>query len=501
MNRITRRIARWGLVAVGMLVAPALARAEVGDYSAAQTAVNLFVPPRANAPFTAADSADIPIQVKANPPGFNDGFRPGSYYVWQQVSLDPSTGAKCADGSPYKIFVNRSPATSNVLISEELGGACWSYETCQSINPLGATSLPALLSQLGNLVTQFLTTGHIDGLTAINNSVTVVEPLVLASGLGSTLMNRSTLELRNKVQAWTYVYLPYCTGDTLLGFGATTYSSADGTKTMVYQHNGVRNTLAALVWIKNNLEKPGQMLLTGQSAGGVGSVASYTFFRDKLRPTYGYLLDDAGPAFPAPLAASDTRYPSIRLHKKIAQVWHWNEPVPTVQGGTMTLMQWEERQLPGFTHTDFGTVNSALSRKYPADRLAFVSANEDFVFSSYSYRDFYPELADPTTQRALTLAKWHTDVDNLTSALAPLPNFHYYVIGYRRALDSHTLTTIDAYNTSIEEQGLTLNGFIGNLTTQGAPPIKARERNYAADYGRTNLLHDVSLLALQLAGL
>jgi hypothetical protein len=164
-------------------------------------------------------------------------------------------------------------------------------------------------------------------------------------------------------------------------------------------------------------------------------------------------------------------------------------------------MQWVESQLPGFTHTNFGTINSALSSKYPSDRLAFVSANEDFVFSSYSYRDFYPELADLTTQRALTLAKWHTDMDNLAALLGPLPNFHYYVIGYRRALDSHTLTTIDAYNTGIEEQSLTLNGFINNLTTPGAPAIKARERSYADDYKRTNLLHEISFLALQLAGL
>jgi hypothetical protein len=489
------------LLIVALLLAPNLVRADVGDYSALQTALNLFSPQRANAPFTPADAADIPIQVKANPPGFNDGFKRGSYYVWQQVALDPSTGAKCADGSPYKIFVNRSPATSNVLISQELGGACWSYETCQSLNPLGATSLPALISQLGNLVTQFLTTGHIDGLTALNNSVTVVEPLVLASGLGSTLINRSTIEIQNKVQGWSYVYMPYCTGDTLLGFGPTTYTSADGTKTTVYQHNGVRNTLAAIVWIKNNLEKPGQMMLTGQSAGGVGSTASYFLFRTKLRPTYGYLLDDAGPAFPAPIAASDAQYPSIRLHKKIAQVWHWNDSVPTVQGGTTTLMQWEESQLPGFTRTNFGTINSALSAKFPSDRLAFISANEDFVFSSYSYRDFYAELADTSTQRTLTLAKWHTDIDNITALLGPLPNFQYYIIGYRRALDSHTLTSIDAYNTGIEEQGLTLNGFIDNLTTQGAPAIKARERSYADDYNRTNLLHDVSLLALQLVGL
>jgi hypothetical protein len=488
------------LLVAGSLAAPA-ARAEVGDYSPFQAVVNLFSPQKANAPFSTADAADVPIEVKANPPGFRDGFRPGSYYVWQEVSLDPSTGAKCADGSPYKIFVNRSPATSNVLISEELGGACWSYETCQSLNPLGARSLPALISQLGDLATQFSTTGHIDGLTAINNSVTAIEPLVLASGLGSTLINRSTTQIRNKVQGWTYVYLPYCTGDTLLGIGPTTYTSADGTKTAVYQHNGIRNTLAAVVWIKNNLEKPGQMMLTGQSAGGVGSAASYFFFRDKLRPTYGYLLDDAGPAFPAPLSASDAQYPSIRLHKKIAQVWHWNDSMPSVHGGTTTLMQWVESQLPGFTRTNFGTVNSALSAKYRSDRLAFISANEDFVFSSYSYRDFYPELADPNTRRALTLAKWHTDIDNLTAFLGPLPNFQYYIIGYRRALDSHTLTTIDAYNTDIEEQGLTLNRFIDNLTAQGAPAIKARERSYAGDYSRTNLLHEISLLALQLAGL
>jgi hypothetical protein len=164
-------------------------------------------------------------------------------------------------------------------------------------------------------------------------------------------------------------------------------------------------------------------------------------------------------------------------------------------------MQWVESQLPGFTRNNLATLTSALSARYPADRLAFLSANEDYVFASYSYRDFYPELADPNTQRARTLAKWHTDMDNMTAYLDRLPNFQYYVIGYRRAVDSHTLTLIDAYNTDIEERGLTLNGFIDNLTTPGAPAIKVRERDYAADYDRTNLLHEISLLAVQLGGL
>jgi hypothetical protein len=285
-----------------------------GDYSALQTALNL-ISPQGQRPVHPADAADIPIEARATRRGSTTASK-GSYYVWQQVSLDPSTGAKCADGSPYKIFVNRSPATSNVLISQELGGACCSYETCQSINPLGATSLPALISQLGNLVTQFLSTGHIDGLTAINNSVTVIEPLVLASGLGSTLINRSATELQNKVQELE-LRLPAVLHRRHTARLRPHYLHVGRRdETVVYQHNGIRSSLAALVWIKNNLEKPGQMMLTGQSAGGVSSTASYFLFRNKLRPTYGYLLDDAGPAFPAPLAASDVQYPSIRLHKR-----------------------------------------------------------------------------------------------------------------------------------------------------------------------------------------
>jgi hypothetical protein len=34
-------------------------------------------------------------------------------------------------------------------------------------------------------------------------------------------------------------------------------------------------------------------------------------------------------------------------------------------------------------------------------------------------------------------------MDNVTAFLGPLPNYQYYIIGYRRALDSNTLTTID----------------------------------------------------------
>src|SRR5206468_12455842 len=94
-------VAGWAWFALALLLASSPASAEVGDYSAVQASVNLLFPKKADAPFSPADAADLPIEVRANPRGFRDGFTPGSYYVWQAVALDPSTGAKCGDGSTY----------------------------------------------------------------------------------------------------------------------------------------------------------------------------------------------------------------------------------------------------------------------------------------------------------------------------------------------------------------------------------------------------------------
>ncbi|WP_369601502.1 hypothetical protein AAIA72_00475 [Hahella sp. SMD15-11] len=100
-----------------------------GWYNSWETFINLFRPPAANRPVSAAEQqGDYPLLT--NPPGFDDGFRPGLYGIWQEVRLAPETGALCGNGTPFKFYIRRAADNLNVNINLEPGGACWDYASC-----------------------------------------------------------------------------------------------------------------------------------------------------------------------------------------------------------------------------------------------------------------------------------------------------------------------------------------------------------------------------------
>ena len=53
-----------------------------------------------------------------------------TYYKWQTVEMPSASGARCGNGSPYRIFVNRTPLTSKTVVMFEGGGACWAKGSC-----------------------------------------------------------------------------------------------------------------------------------------------------------------------------------------------------------------------------------------------------------------------------------------------------------------------------------------------------------------------------------
>jgi hypothetical protein len=80
---------------------------------------------------------------------------------------------------------------------------------------------------------------------------------------------------------------------------------------------GFNNTRAALQHLAGVFPNINKLLITGFSAGGVASAATYYEARRTLLPAAGYLLNDSGPHFPAPNAS----YNSYPLHQLIQQVW------------------------------------------------------------------------------------------------------------------------------------------------------------------------------------
>ncbi|WP_443191122.1 pectin acetylesterase-family hydrolase [Pseudomonas indica] len=437
-------------------------RAEPGDYSVWQTMINLVSPPAADSPVTPAQRLG-PYPLLANPAGFDSGFRPGSYYAWQTVQLAPQTGAVCGNGSPYKFFVNRVPNTRNTIIYLEGGGACWDYPSCSGQGGIRGARNPNGIPD--------------DYMALLNPGASLVSPFVV----------RLHPWTRVKTQNWNMVYVPYCTGDIYSGDRVAIYQDPQNPEQqpLVWHHNGLRNVRAVVGWLKDNLQRPTQMLTTGCSAGGAGSLTNHAAIRQDIAPDRGFLIDDSGPVFSAIAGGNPQDYPSLPLQGFIRQAWGLDAgPLPYLQS-----------RLPGLNPNDLGTLYPALSANLPGDRMGHTHFWKDLNYSSYSYERFYPDIInapDQATKHALIHARWDVDTGRLRNELANLSNFGGYFPQYRAVNESHCTSIIEFANADIQEQNLELDDFVSSVLDGSGPVLDASETSDQVDRQKPfNLLYYV----------
>jgi len=276
------------------------------------------------------------------------------------------------------------------------------------------------------------------------------------------------------------VYLPYCTGDVHTGDRLAVYSDADPASPRTQFHRGLRNIEGATQWLRSQVGRPSQLLLTGFSAGGVGSTATYAVVRETLQPTgRASLLADSGPLMPAPRAGTAEQFPSLPLHNRIRTAWGLDEP--------NGLIGRYSTQLRTFDTNDLGSVNGALARRYPSDRFGFMLFLADGNFSSFSYEKFYPDISgapDEATRRQRLFARWLPDAWSWAVGLYSFGNVSFHMPFFRNFNDSHCLTIVDFSGTGIEEQGIaSLTPFIDNTLDRG-PPMRNIETDWASDIMR-----------------
>jgi hypothetical protein len=76
----------------------------------------------------------------------------------------------------------------------------------------------------------------------------------------------------NPLHGWTAVYVPSTTGDVHWGDARHTYRAAGG-RSVTIEHRGFVNGMAAVRWAFDHVRAPATVLVTGCSAGSVGSAA------------------------------------------------------------------------------------------------------------------------------------------------------------------------------------------------------------------------------------
>jgi hypothetical protein len=348
-----------------------------------------------------------------------------AYFVWETVTLPVSSGASCGNGTPYRFFVNRTPLSGDFALTFEGGGACWDQLACEGQGTYSASNP--------------------DGIPANYMSLTNGA----AGGLVTPFSARLDPFQGVQTQSWNLVYLPYCTGDTHAGNALVVFGDADPQHPRTQHFAGQANIREAANWLRSHYGRPGQLMLTGFSAGGVGSTAQYAVVRDALGPKgRTTLLADSGPLFNAPLNGTSAQYPSLPLQTKIRSTWGLDGP----QGLIPTLAA----KLPGLDTNNMGSLNAALAKKYASDRFGYMLYQADETFSGFSYYDFYPAIQqeqDPKVQQQMINALWRQDIAQWTPSLDTQPNISYWIPFFRDFNGSHCLTIVDFSGTGIEDQG------------------------------------------------
>jgi len=184
-------------------------------------------------------------------------------------SFDPSSGAVCFKGEPFKIVVHET-ASENLLIYLEGGGACW--------RDLCAAKEKA------------------------------------SEAIGKTGICDQDAS-KNVVGDWNIVYVSYCDGSVFSGDNDTT--GPDGPPWMFH---GLRNLSAAIDVAKSRFPSPARILLAGSSAGGYGTLAGTGVVRLQYPETELLVFNDAG------LGLSNPDNPSMLEHIKAD--WKFDQFVP-----------------------------------------------------------------------------------------------------------------------------------------------------------------------------
>ena len=294
--------------------------------------------------------------------------------AWAWIDFPDSS---CDDGTTTGIGVNKG-SSDDLLVFFNGGGACWDYNTCFVFNtadhgPFGATQLAGI------------TTG----------------------GFPGTIMDRN--DAANPFKDWSFVFVPYCTGDIHSGDVVQTYD-ATGSPTRTFAHVGHKNVLAYLERLGATFPTAPKIAVTGSSAGGGGAVVNYPDFRRYWPDATMYLIDDSLPFFESGVIED-----ALLLEQ--AHAWDSQVLLDGICGGSCG--------------DDLSKLHAGLAASFPHDRMALLSSEQDQVISQFD------QISGPRFEEALTALQ--------TDVLVPSTTWQTFT----HAGSSHTmLADVAAHTTS-----------------------------------------------------
>jgi len=317
--------------------------------------------------------------------------------TWTWVPFPESS---CRDGSTTGIGINFNPASPNLVIYLEGGGACFNSLSCDE-NPssFGASDFPMRFPS------------NDAGVPADGNGI----------------LDRDNAA--NPVADWNFVYVPYCTGDIHAGNNPTaTISGVTGTKFVGYQ-----NVELFLQRIVPTFSQATQVLLTGVSGGGFGAAANYLHVRRAFGSVPVSLIDDSGPAMEDP-------YLTTCLQSENRAIWGLDSTVGADCAGHCND--------PASFFLDYAKYAATL---YPDQAVGLMDSTDDEVITQYF--GFGAENCTTAFPMALSASTFTAGLLDFRTQLAGQPNVaSFYFTGtdhtslgdgnyYTRTAGSTLLTT------------------------------------------------------------
>jgi hypothetical protein len=228
---------------------------------------------------------------------------------WRFVRTRGKT--RCAHGGRFG-FWTRLADLRKLLVYFEGGGGCFSYETCAP----GSRWFDPVVNEEDDPV-------HFGGIFELTNP-------------------------DNPFRGWSMVMIPSCTGDVFVG--STDHTYREGRKSVTIHHRGWFNGEAAVRWAFRHVPRPERVLVTGTSAGSVGSA----FHAPGIVDRYGavrtsQLGDSLAFVFPRPLR--------LTQYHGLDHLPAWMRGDARLRPGRFTMVRFLSRLIAHYPKATFSRFN------------------------------------------------------------------------------------------------------------------------------------------------